>query len=123
MTTPLGRVRGLGSASRGTAEHVAKQFSGFILLLLTPWVLYTVIRLAGRPYGEVVEALRSLWVSPPLAAFIVISVFHMRIGMKVVIEDYVHSDHLKTVALALNWIFAWTLAILSVFALLRIFTM
>ena len=123
MTTPLGRVRGLGSARRGTAEHVAKQFSGLLLFLLTPWVLYTVIRLAGRPYAEVIVALKSLWMSPPLAAFIVISVFHMRIGMKVIIEDYVHSEHLKNTALALNWIFAWTLALLSVFALLRIFTM
>ena len=122
MTTPLGRVRGLGSGKTGTTEYVAKQFSGFVLAVLTPYVIVIVLAFAGRPYHEVVSGLKSLWVSPPLLAFLLASLYHMRIGMKVIIEDYVHAEHPKTVALAINWCFCWGLAVLLVFAILRIFT-
>ena len=123
MTTPLGHIRGLGSAKTGTIEHVVKQFSGFVVALLTPYLMVVLITLAGRPYDEVVSTLKSLWVSPPLAAFVIVSIYHMRIGMKVIIEDYVHSEHLKAGALVANWCFCWGMMLLCMFAILKIFTM
>ena len=123
MTTPLGRIRGLGSAKTGTIEHVVKQFSGFVVALLTPYLMVVLITLAGRPYDEVVSTLKSLWVSPPLAAFVIVSIYHMRIGMKVIIEDYVHSEHLKAGALVANWCFCCGMMLLCMFAILKIFTM
>jgi len=121
MTTPLGRVRGLGSAKSGTAEYRAKQFTGLLLALLTPYVVVLIIMLAGQPFAYVTEAMRSLWVAPPLMAFMLVSFHHMRIGMKVIIEDYIHGEGLKGVLLALNWMFCWGLALLCVFALLKLF--
>jgi len=121
MTTPLGRVRGLGSAKSGTKEYVAKQFSGVLLGLLTPYVIVLLVMYAGKPYNEVTTAMRSIWVSPPLLGFILISIFHMYIGMKVIIEDYVHAEGLKMISLALNWIFCGILALLCSFALVRLF--
>jgi succinate dehydrogenase / fumarate reductase membrane anchor subunit len=121
VRTPLGKVRGLGSARSGTSEHVAKQFSGVILGLLTPYVIGLAIVLAGKPYDQVVELMRSMWVAPPLTAFIVISVYHMRIGMKVIIEDYVHHELTKLTLMALNWLFAWSLGLLCAFAGLKLF--
>jgi succinate dehydrogenase / fumarate reductase membrane anchor subunit len=121
MRTPLGRVRGLGSARSGTHEHVAKQFSGFILALLTPYVVVLLIIYAGKSYNEVITAMRSMWVAPPLLAFILVSTYHMYIGMRVVIEDYVHSEGLKLVSMAANWIFSAGLAVVCSFAVLRLF--
>jgi succinate dehydrogenase / fumarate reductase membrane anchor subunit len=81
------------------------------------------IMLIGQPYNEVLASLKSFWIAPPLTAFIVVSIYHMRIGMRVIIDDYVHGEHLKTLALTLNWCFCWALAQACVFAMLRIFAM
>ena len=122
MTTPHGRVRGLGSAKSGTTTYVVKQASGLVLALLTPYVVVLGIRMFGRPWLEVREALASLWVAPALAAFILISAIHMRIGMQVIIEDYVHARGPKTSLLVANWLFSWGSAMVALFALLRVFS-
>jgi len=111
----------LGSAKTGTVEYVAKQFSGLLLGLLTPYVIVVIIRYAGKPYSEVTAAMTSFWVMPPLLAFVLISLYHMRIGMKVIIEDYVHSEFRKGVLLAVNWIFCWGTGLVCTIAMLRLF--
>lgn len=121
MKTPLGRVRGLGSAKSGTTNYIVKQASGLVLAILTPYVVVLGILLFGRPWLEVREAISSLWVAPALAAFILVSAIHMRVGMQVIIEDYVHARGLKMCLLVVNWLFSWGSAIITFFALLRLF--
>lgn len=120
MTTPLGRVRGLGSAKTGTRDYVHKQVSGLLLALLTPWTVGILFYLIGMPRSFVVASLQSLWIGPPVLAFVLISLHHMRLGMQVIIEDYVHSEAGKTVLAVLNWIFCAGLALVSTFAFARI---
>ncbi len=118
MTTPLGRVRGLGSAKGGTGIYVGKQVSGVVLGVLTPYVVALGIYMFGRERDFVVASIASFWVGPALIAFIVLSVLHMELGMRTIIQDYVHSHPEKLALLILNSVFAWSIGLVCVFAIL-----
>lgn len=90
MRNPLARVRGKG-ASRGGAQHWRSQrYSALILLLLTAWILWTGIALAGADYATA----RAVMASPLNAGLAILFAgtifYHMHLGLQVVIEDYVH---------------------------------
>ena len=97
--TGLGRVRGLGSAKHGGAHWVLHRMTAVGNLLLMPWLLISLVRLPTYDFTTV-----TAWLAQPMAAvpmmLLVISVFwHFRIGLQVVIEDYVHEDGLKFASL------------------------
>jgi succinate dehydrogenase / fumarate reductase membrane anchor subunit len=120
MRTPLSRVRGLGSAKEGT-EHFWRQ--RLTAVSNVPLMIFFVIFLmiyAGAPYAVVVHALANPFVAVVMVLMIVSAVFHMRIGMQVIIEDYVHAEFIKVACLMLNTFFAIAVAGLSLFAILKI---
>ncbi|RWY79922.1 succinate dehydrogenase, hydrophobic membrane anchor protein [Rhizobium leguminosarum] len=119
MTTPLGRIRGLGSAKGGTRPYVLKQASGLALGILTPYLIGIGIYLLGRDRDFVVASIGSFWISPALLAFIFLSAVHMDIGMRTIIEDYVHGHMRKLVLLFLNSAFTCLVFLLCAFAILR----
>ena len=119
MTTPLGRVRGLGSAKGGTRSYVLKQASGLALGLLTPYMIGVGIFLFGRDREFVLASMGSFWIAPALTGFIVLSAIHMDIGMRAIIEDYIHSHMRKLALLFLNSFFTWSVCIVCVIAILR----
>ncbi|XAZ25967.1 succinate dehydrogenase, hydrophobic membrane anchor protein (plasmid) [Sinorhizobium sp. B11] len=119
MTTPLGRVRGLGSAKGGTRSYVLKQASGLALGLLTPYMIGVGIFLFGRDRELVIASMGSFWIAPTLTGFIVLSAIHMDIGMRAIIEDYIHSHMRKLALLFLNSFFTWSVCIVCVIAILR----
>ncbi|EPE97050.1 succinate dehydrogenase, hydrophobic membrane anchor protein [Rhizobium grahamii] len=118
MTTPLGRVRGLGSAKGGTGPYVLKQASGLALGILTPYLVGIGIYLFGRDREFVVTAIGSFWIGPALLGFIILSAIHMDLGMRVIIEDYVHGHARKLALLFLNSAFTWAVCLVCVFAIL-----
>lgn len=120
MTTPLGRVRGLGSAKSGTRTYWTKQFSGVLLAVLTPYIVIIAVMTFGRPWPEAQRTLSSLWVAPFVVMFLVVSATHMRIGMQVIIEDYIHRRTVKWGLLAANWMFTWGIVSVALIALLKI---
>jgi succinate dehydrogenase / fumarate reductase membrane anchor subunit len=117
MTTALGRVRGLGSATRGTGPYILKQASGLALGILTPYLIGIGVYLRNRDF--VVASIGSFWIGPALLAFIFLSAVHMDIGRRTIIEDYVHSHMRKLALLFLNATFTWLVCLLCVFAILR----
>jgi succinate dehydrogenase / fumarate reductase membrane anchor subunit len=120
MRTPLGRVRGLGSAKTGTEEFWLQRVTAIAGIPLTLAGLSLVISLTGRSYPAVKQILGSPLVAVLMILFIVALVVHMRIGVKVVIEDYVYDKNQKVTLLIFNTFFAWAIGLACVFAILKI---
>ena len=120
MRTPMGRVRGLGSAKTGTEEFWLQRMTAIAGVPLTIAGLFLVISLTGRSYTAVKQILGSPLVAVLLMLFILANVIHMKIGIQVVIEDYVYGKNQKFTLLILNTFFAWAIGLACVFAILKI---
>jgi succinate dehydrogenase / fumarate reductase membrane anchor subunit len=121
MRTALGRVLGLGSAKSGTEDFFADRVRAVVLTILTPYMIGLGVYLFGRPRTEVVDVLSRIWVGPAVVVFIIVSLLHMRLGMQVIIEDYIHHKPLKLVLIFLNWTVIIALGALMIFAVFVIF--
>ena len=120
LRTPMGRVRGLGSARNGTEEFWLQRMTAIAGIPLTLAGLFLVISLTGRSYPGVKQILGSPLVAVLMMLFILANVIHMKIGIKVVIEDYVYNKNQKFTLLILNTFFAWAIGLACVFAILKI---
>ena len=120
IRTPLATVRGLGSAKKGTGDFVAQRLTSVALTVLTIAFIWIVVRLNGEPYQTVVATLSSPLVALIFVAAILMTVVHMRIGMQVIIEDYVHDEMPKLSLLILNWLFSWGVGLVAIFAVLKL---
>jgi succinate dehydrogenase / fumarate reductase membrane anchor subunit len=118
--SPVGRARGLGSAKSGTGHFWWQRVTAVFLALLTPWVIGMLVALAGADQGQVLAALAKPVNAIPLALFSLSLFAHSRMGLQVVIEDYVH--HRATeLALQVLVLFACALgALASLYAIGRI---
>ena len=120
MRTPLGRVRNLGAAHSGTSDFWRQRLTGVAMTLLMLPVLVVVMMLLGRNHAGAAQILGSLPIALILLLFIFASAWHMKIGMQVVIEDYVHNERLKLVAIMLNNFFSVAVALASTYAILKL---
>jgi succinate dehydrogenase / fumarate reductase, membrane anchor subunit len=120
IRTPLAEVRGLGSAKKGTGEFIVQRVTSVALVVLLTLFIIVIVALNGKPYEEVVETLASPLVALVLLAGILLTVVHMRVGMQVIIEDYVHAELPKITLLLGNWLFSWAVGLTAAFALLKI---
>ncbi len=89
MRTPLGRVRGLGSAKSGTEHFWMQRVTAVANVPLTIFVVGLIISTAGSNYAAVKATLGSPIVAIPLILFVISVTWHMRLGMQIIIEDYV----------------------------------
>src|SRR5438874_5910537 len=106
LLTPLARVRGLGSARSGTEHFWRQRLTAVANVPLTIAFVVIVVSLLGRNHAYVVQTLASPLVAMLMLLFIGSSTYHMRIGMQVIIEDYVHGEVIKLVLVMLNTFFA-----------------
>jgi succinate dehydrogenase / fumarate reductase membrane anchor subunit len=120
MRTPLGRVRGLGSAKTGTEEFWQQRVTAIASIPLTLAGVLLVISLTGRNYPAVKQILASPLVAVLMILFVLSTAIHMKIGIQIVIEDYVFHKTQKLTLLILNIFFAWAIALACVFAILKI---
>ncbi|HSP25952.1 MAG TPA: succinate dehydrogenase, hydrophobic membrane anchor protein [Saliniramus sp.] len=120
IRTPLARAKGLGASGGGTEDFWHHRISAVSnALLIIPFIVI-VASLAGRPYPEVVAIVSQPVVAILLALFIVSVTYHMRLGMQIVIEDYVHGKGAKFAAVIANTFFAILIAAACLFAILKI---
>jgi len=120
MKTPLGQVRGLGSAKEGTGHFIRQRLTAIANVPLILAFVAILIFVQGKSHAEVIETLASPFVALILLAVVVSVVIHMRLGMQTVIEDYVLGEGLKIACLIANTLFAAAVGIISVFAILKI---
>ncbi len=125
MRTPLGQVRGLGSARDGVGHFVKQRGSAVILAFLTPWLLFSVL-IATRGADPAERfATATAWLSQPINGLLVIlsvgaALYHMRLGLQVVIEDYIHKHGTKFALLLLNTAVSVALFAATAFAVLKL---
>jgi len=120
MRTPLGKVRGLGSAKEGTGHFWYQRLSAVALVPLALVFIGLVISLHGASYAEARAALSHPFTAIVMALFVVSGVYHMRLGMQVVIEDYVHGEGMKIVLVLLNTFFAVVVGFACLFAIIKL---
>jgi succinate dehydrogenase / fumarate reductase membrane anchor subunit len=120
MRTPLGRVRNLGASHTGTTDFWRQRLTAVAMVLLMVPVIVVVMMLLGRNQAGAAQILGSPLVAIVLLLFIVASAWHMKIGMQVVIEDYVQSETLKLAAIMANNFFSVAVALASIYAILKL---
>lgn len=120
MRTPLARVRGLGSAKEGTGHFWSIRLSAIALIPLAFFVVGWIVSLRGADYLQVKASLSSPLIALIVGLFVLTSLHHMRLGMQIIIEDYVHGELNKLALLILNTFFTVLIGAASLFALLKI---
>jgi succinate dehydrogenase / fumarate reductase membrane anchor subunit len=118
MRTPLSQVRYLGAARAGTEHFWRQRLTAVALVPLTIAAIVIVIMLLGRNQPDAARILGSPLVAVTMLLFILTSIYHMWLGMQVIIEDYVHAELLKIATLMANTFFSIVLALASVYAIL-----
>ena len=118
--TSIGRVRGLGSAHGGSHHWLLQRFTALGNLILTAWLVVSILLLPSLDYATV-----SNWLAAPVPAtamaLLVVSTFwHARLGLQVLIEDYVHEELNRFIALAALNLAAFGGAAFGLFCVLRV---
>jgi succinate dehydrogenase / fumarate reductase membrane anchor subunit len=120
LRTPLGRVRGLGSAKEGASHWWAQRVTALALVPLTVWFVASVVSLVGADHATVSAWLGSRWVAVTMVLLVGVTFHHAQLGLQVVVEDYVHSEWLKLTALMLVKAGSVVLGLVALFAVFKI---
>lgn len=120
LRSPLGRVRGMGSAKSGTHHWWMQRVTSIALLPLTLWFVFSMISLAGASYLETL-----LWIAQPVNAVLMLVLIgltfhHMAAGLQVVVEDYVRDEFKRIAFVLIIKAASLLMALASGFAVLRI---
>jgi succinate dehydrogenase / fumarate reductase membrane anchor subunit len=120
LTTPLKRVRGLGAAGSGTDHFWRQRITALAQIPLTLAFVVVLLSIIGKGHAEVVAIVSQPLVAILMLLFVVTGMVHMKIGMQVIIEDYIHDELPKILLLALNTFFAIGVGVACVFAILKL---
>jgi len=118
MRTPLGRVRGLGSAREGTGHFWMQRLTAVANLFLISFFVVLLVALHDEPYDAVRAAFANPVVGIVMALVEIAAAIHMRLGMQTIIEDYVHGGTRVALVMANNF-FAILVAAACVFAIVK----
>ncbi len=118
--TATGRVRGLGSAQEGVGHFIKQRVTAIGLIILVPWFMISLIGATRDGYAGAAN-----WVASPVNVILLLIVtgaafFHMRIGMQVIIEDYIARSSTRIALLILNTFVAVLLFVAAAFSIIRI---
>lgn len=119
MRDPLATARGLGSAKDGVNHWWMQRVTAIALLLLSPWFIYFAVSLIGADQLTVRAAIAQPLNATLLVSFMIAMLWHARLGLQVVVEDYVHGWQEITLQLIIKFVYAIA-AIAAVIAIGRI---
>jgi succinate dehydrogenase / fumarate reductase membrane anchor subunit len=120
IRTPLARVRGFGSAKSGTGHFWHQRLTALANVPLSIAFIVILVSLLGRSHAAVVQILGSPLVAILMLLFIGSITYHMKLGVQVIIEDYVHDERWKFLAVIANIFFAIAVGLAAVYALLKL---
>ena len=120
LRTPIARARGLGPGHAGVHHWTVQRLTALSNVPLVLWFIFSAVALSGATYAETVEWLASP-VTATLMVLLVISVFyHAKLGLQVIVEDYVHHQGAKMAALAALTLALFGLAVACIVATLSV---
>ena len=119
MRTPLARVRSLGSSHSGTSDFWRQRLTAVAMTVLIVPVIVVVLMLIRSNQAGAKQIFSSLPIAIIMLLFIIASAWHMKIGMQVVIEDYVHNEKIKLASVMANNFFCIAVALASIYAILK----
>ena len=120
IQTPLRRVLYLGSAREGTNHFWRQRLTAVANVPLVVAFVIVMLSVVGRPYDVVVDRLASPLVAALLLLMVASIAVHMRLGMQVIIEDYVHGEGARIAALMANTFFTVLIAVVAGVAILKL---
>lgn len=118
--TGIGRVRGLGSAKHGAHHWLAQRYTAAGNLFLVLWLLFSLLSLPGLDYESVVGWIHNPLVAVPMMLMLVSIFWHLRLGMQVMLEDYVHDKGLAFLCILLLNFYAIGGGAVGIFAIAKI---
>jgi len=116
----LGKVRGLGAAHGGTDHWIGQRYTAVANLLLGLWLFASLVLMPSLDHWAVTGWLHQPLVAVPMILFLVSVFNHLRLGLQVLVEDYVHDEGLKFATLMLVNFFAIGAAALGIFSVAKI---
>ena len=119
MRTPLGKARGLGSAKSGTAHFWQQRLTAIANVPLTLFIVGFIIMHLGATRANVVASLQNPFAAIAMSLAVISMLWHMRLGLQVVIEDYVHAEGRKLALILANTFFVLVLGALALFSILK----
>jgi succinate dehydrogenase / fumarate reductase membrane anchor subunit len=120
MRSPLGRVRGAGAAHDGVRHWWLQRLTSIALVPLTVWFVISLLALPSLGYGTLVAWMSQSWTALLLILLVLTAAWHSQLGVRVVVEDYVHGAGARTLTLVMIAFAHVLLAAAGVFAVLKV---
>lgn len=120
VRTAISKVRFLGSAKSGTADAWNMRVTSIALVPLTIAFVAVVLSLLGKDYAAVRAELGHPIQALILLLFVLTGIYHMKLGMQSILDDYVHGPHLKEWSLIANLFFSVSVGLACVYAVLKL---
>lgn len=118
--TPLARARGLGSAKSGVGHFWWQRVTAIMLALMVPWLVWLLVSLAGADLETARAAIAKPWNAILLSIFVIALFWHAKLGVQVVIEDYVHNRALEVASQLFVTLACVVGAFASIYAIVKI---
>jgi len=120
MRSPLGRVLGTGAAHDGVRHWWMQRLTSIALVPLTVWFVVSLLALPSLGYGTVIAWMSQSWTALLLILLVLTAAWHSQLGVRVVVEDYIHGAGARTLTLVLIGFAHVLLAAAGVFAILKV---
>jgi succinate dehydrogenase / fumarate reductase membrane anchor subunit len=120
LRSPLGAVSGLGSAKGGVHHWWLQRLTSIALVPLTIWFTVSILSLPSMDHVTVIAWMAQSWTALLLILLVLVATYHSQLGVRVVVEDYVHTAGMKTLTLVIATFVHALLAVAGVFAILKV---